>query len=104
MVRQWASESDAVLLIDGYDLLGWGRRALLRGVPILAAGHRASGLPVLWRFETTPALLRELIEELLEESVEHYDIDVERLWRDHEGDVRAAFGALYRTWSRGEQR
>ena len=54
-----------VLLLDGYDLLGWRlRRAARRRPRTIVTSHRATRLPTLMRCETDPTLLATLIEQL----------------------------------------
>ncbi|QQR73515.1 MAG: hypothetical protein IPJ17_18845 [Holophagales bacterium] len=87
------------LLVDGADALAPGEwRRLERDSRRLAAlvvtSHRDGLLPALHRTTTSAGLLAELVAELTEESVAAR-IDAAAIYRQHDGDLRAALRALY---------
>ena len=93
-----------VLMVDGYDLLGWRDRLAVRRQPrVLVTSHRPTRLPTLLRCETSPALLARLVGRLSAESLEQLgDAGVDRLFSDHGGNVRDALRALYDRVADGE--
>lgn len=89
-----------VLLLDGSDLLPAGRRAWLRvRLPathgLMVTAHRRCGWPTLHRTQTSPALLAELVAELLGPGPAPPLRDLQALHARCRGDLRQAFFALY---------
>ena len=84
-------------IIDGFDLLSWPERALLRcarGKKLIAVAHcEVPGLPLLHRCETSEELLRLLLARLETD----YLTQAERsaLLLTHNGNIREALRALY---------
>lgn len=93
-------EADA-LLLDGYDHLGvWWRhrvrRAGRRAAVLLVAAHRPGPLPVLLEARSTPELLAELVDELLEGRPPPVpQPPADELFRRHDGNLRLALRELY---------
>ena len=94
-----------VLSVDGLELLRpwtWWRlrRDWRRAGGVLATAHRPGRLPTLHRHRTTPALLRSLVRELLDDK--DFDDDIGRvedgldeLFERHGGNVRECLRELY---------
>lgn len=96
------SKSDA-LLVDGAERLSfWAWRRLLAmsstAGAFIVTQHREGRLPTLVRTRTTPALLAELISELIGEADAR--LDVVSLFARANGDLRAALLSLYGTYPR----
>jgi len=94
-----------LLLLDGYDhLTSWTRhhlhRAASRAAGLLVAAHHPRRLPVLLHCTSTPALLRELIDELLSGREAPVPMpSAEELYRRHAGNLRLALRELYDRWA-----
>ncbi|MFP4056252.1 MAG: hypothetical protein ACLF0G_05220 [Candidatus Brocadiia bacterium] len=90
---------DAVLL-DGADLLprlGWRalERRTRRAGGLVVAAHRPGLLPTLLECTTSPELLAELVAELAPADAPSLRPTVDRLYRQHGGNLRAALRGLY---------
>jgi hypothetical protein len=74
------------------SLPGWYevRWLAVRAEALIITAHRGGRLPVLFRCQTNPALLSELVRELTGESR-----DCTELWKRHRGNVRMALRELY---------
>jgi len=97
-------ERDTLLLLDGYDLLGWADRLRLWRRPrTVVTRHGRTLLPQWVRCETSEPLLGQLIKRL---SVETYaalgDSGVAALYDRHHGNVRDALRELYDSAARGD--
>ena len=94
---------DAALLLDGAEQLslsGWWRlrwRARRAGAFVVTT-HREGRLPTLLRCETSPALLRDLLDTLAPHRPTTFP-SAEELWKRHDGDVRQALFEAYDAWS-----
>lgn len=104
--RAWALFLDGVgfrdlLLVDGLDhLRPWDRwrldRAARRAAGLLATSHREGVAPTLLRCESTPALLAELVGELLGGEPPPVPLPgADELHRRHGGNLREALHELY---------
>jgi len=96
-----AGPGDAIL-IDGADLLPRHRWLALRwaarhAAVLLVTSHGRPLLPPIHRTRTTPALLHELVTELLRSHAAAPPPvqALERLYRSHDGNLRDALRALY---------
>lgn len=97
-IRRLIREVPQLLMIDGYDLLGWRDRLRLtrRRRPTLVTSHRRTAMPTLLRCRTSPALLANLIGQLapgLERALG--ESEIEALHISHDGNVRDALRELY---------
>ncbi len=86
-----------VLLLDGAEGLGalaWWRvrRWTRRAGGLVITSHRPGLLPTLIECETTPALLAELVREILGSEAQ---VSAEELFARHGGNVRNALRELY---------
>ena len=92
----------SILVIDGYEQLGWFRRWHLaahcrrRGCGPLVTSHNDCGLPIL--FTTAPDVL--LVERLIACCLPSHEdcitpADIQRAWRRHGANVREVFFELY---------
>lgn len=98
-------EGKRALLLDGLE--GVGRRArpllseLVRRTDLLVAtAHRAGSLPTLIEVRTSPALLEELVRELVEEEAfGGVRSELPDLLRRHRGNIRECFRVLYDRWA-----
>ncbi len=87
----------AVVCLDGLEQLGlWAwwrvRRHLRHAAGLIATSHAPGRLPTLRQHATSPALLRDLIQELAGQEWP----DSDQLWRDQGGDLRQCLAAFYR--------
>jgi hypothetical protein len=104
-VRRRVKRWPGLLAIDGYDRLRAAERWRLRRRrgPTLVTSHTATGLPLLRRCETTPALLGQIIDELSPAvRAALPDAEVEALHARHRGDVRLALREMYDRAGAGE--
>ena len=62
---------------------------------MVIAVHREGLLPTLWRCETSPRLLQELLSELGVDGEHRPGPPAERLFTEHGGNLREALCALY---------
>lgn len=91
-----------VVCIDGLEQLGaWAwwrvRRHLRTAAGLIATSHAPGRLPILRQHATSPALLRDLIQELAGQAWPESD----QLWQDQGGDLRQCLAALYRATGLG---
>jgi hypothetical protein len=95
--------ADTQVIVDGYDQLWWWQRALLRyrcrskRAGLLATSHKDTGLPDLWRTETSVALARQLVDRLLADANLSWfgSSELERIFAEQRGDLRETMFALY---------
>ena len=95
-----------MLCIDSWECLGaplaalirWSAR--LRHVGLIVTSHRATGLPVVVRCVTTPALLARIVAELPGHGGLVDAADVADAFRAHGGDIREALYDLYDRFER----
>jgi len=86
------------ILIDGAEQFGrwpwWrlGHRLRDAGIVVITS-HRPGRLPTLHRCTTDPALLRDLVHELSPETVG--SVDLEALFKRHDGNIRSCLRELY---------
>jgi hypothetical protein len=95
-----------VLTIDGLDRVPWWwwwrwRPALRRLGGVLATSHQAGRLPVLRHHHTTPALLHDLVCELIGGDRPGLGERCTTLFHRHRGDLRACLRVCYDEAARG---
>jgi hypothetical protein len=88
------------VFVDGWEQLGlvaFPLRLVARGLRrmLLVTSHRPAGLPVLWRCETTPDLLRAIIARLPDHGGLVDDADVAEAFHRHGGNLRESLYDLY---------
>lgn len=94
------------LCVDGWETLGHFRGAVvvwaarLRRVGLIATTHRATGMPVLVRCRTTPALLASLVADLPDHGGLIGATDITAAFTACRGDVREALYDLYDRFER----
>lgn len=93
-----ALEPATVVLLDSAEKLGRARWAAFeresrRAAGLLVTAHGPGLLPTLRECSTTPALLAELVRELVGGEAETLPLD--RLYERHRGNLREALRALY---------
>lgn len=91
-------DPDTVVLLDSAEKLGWLRwrafeRATRGAGGLMITAHRHGLLPALAECRTTPALLHELVRELV--GAEADRLPLARLYQRHRGNLREALRALY---------
>lgn len=99
-----AGERDLVT-VDGAEQLSWWRwRRLLRSSrragALLVTCHRPCRLPTLHAHTTSPELLRNLVAELLESGGDDLPVELDELFRRHDGNIRECLRSLYDLWPR----
>lgn len=92
------------LFLDGYDLLPWRlRRKVSRRPQVIVTSHRETKLPTLFRCETTPRLLGEVIGHLSPVVKQALADDaMAALYSAHHGNIRNALRELYDRVASGE--
>lgn len=96
-----AARRDQIVAVDGWEQLPWGCDLMIaalarwRGACVIATAHRPSGLPVLARCESSPAIIAALVERLPDHGGAIGSTDIDAAFRDHGGNVRDAWAALY---------
>jgi hypothetical protein len=98
----------AVWFLDGAEQLGfldwrWALSRTRHADGFVVTTHRPGRLPLLHECRTTPGLLRELVDELLEAAGPSPALrqdGCDALWHRHGGNVRDCLRELYDTWSR----
>jgi hypothetical protein len=93
-----------VLLVDGGERLtpgAWRRLLACPAATLVVTQHEPGRLPTLLETRTTPALLGDLVRELVGAAP---DLDLPALFAQHRGDLRAALLALYDRWASGGDR
>lgn len=102
------SDPATLITVDGYEQLGalarrWVSGTSRRAGGLLVTSHYRCGLPTLRHHRTSPALLRTIVERLLDE--EGRDIadprSLEALYEEHGGNIRECLRALYDRFSPG---
>jgi hypothetical protein len=99
--RGWDSQTQVV--IDGYDQLDWLSRTRLkrtcrsRGAGLLVTAHVPTGLPHVWRTETSLELAQTLVARLLPTEYASWITaeDVSRAFAAHRGNLREMLLSLY---------
>ncbi len=89
-----------VILLDGCEQLGpfawqWFRWKSRRAGGLIITTHRPGRLPTLLTCESTPALLSDLVGQLLDQSNTMTDENFQRLFERHRGNLRDAIRELY---------
>ena len=89
----WAAGEGTLLVIDGYEQLGWWTRWRVRRHwrALLVATHRGQGLPDLYRTGVTAELAGAIVRELHEDEVP----DLGRMLASHRGNLREVLFELY---------
>jgi len=101
--RQLMSQlkSDEIVLLDGADatsLAMWTllkRHILRQAAGLVITTHRPGRLPTLIDCATTPALLGEIVDELLPEKRHAHADGLQQLFRHHQGNIRNCLRELY---------
>ena len=96
------------IVVDGYEQPNWLQRTRLqwhcrrRQAGLLVTAHRDLGLPQLWRTETSAELTQRIVARLLAERDAGWlrQDKVERLFAEHQGNVREVLFALYDSYER----
>jgi hypothetical protein len=95
-------EPGAVLVIDGYEQLGWWHRRRVRAlcrrrrIGLLVTAHRSCGLPVIYRTGGNLTTVRWLIDSCLPPHEDKITaLDIENAFLRHGGNVREVFFELY---------
>jgi energy-coupling factor transporter ATP-binding protein EcfA2 len=95
-----AQLADRIVLLDGAEQLGvfaWYRFRIrcraTRG--LVVTQHKPGRLTTVWHCRPTKQLLTELVAQLAPELVPALAPDIDRIWRQHPGDLRTCLQALY---------
>ncbi len=96
-----------VVLLDGAEQMGrltWRRfnSACRHAGGLIITTHRPGRLPTLIECSTDPALLQQLVGELLGEQAAAWQDTVERLYQVHNGNLRDALRAMYDLLAEGQ--
>ena len=89
-----------IILFDGAEQLNrldWARfkKRSQRAKGIVITSHRAGLLPTLLECQTSPQLLRALLQQILGNDALAWDVECEVLWERHKGDLRLALREIY---------
>lgn len=92
--------------IDGWEAMGpfagglvrWLAR--LRRCRLLVTSHRPTGMPLLWRCETSPDLLASLVDCLPSHAGSIDPVDIRNSFSRHDGNLREALFDLYDLFER----
>jgi hypothetical protein len=95
-----------VLIVDGYEQLGWWRRRRLRravrraGAGMLVTAHAPLDLPTVYTTWASPEIVSAIVQGLIDEhdpksGVRIDDAEIARRLAAHGGDVRELFFGLY---------
>jgi hypothetical protein len=92
--------SNDIVLFDGCEQLGpvnWWRfqRQMRRAGGLIVTTHTAGRLPLLWKCQTAPQLLANLVEQLTGPSGCPTESAIRRLYERHNGNLREALRELY---------
>lgn len=95
-----SSRKNSIILFDGADSLPFWQCILVklisrRAKGLVIAGHRRAGLPVLIECQTTPAILDDLLLELAGPLNEQLKQTGDKLFRQHNGNIREVLRDLY---------
>lgn len=96
-----AARRGQLVAVDGWEQLPWGCGLLItalarwRRAAVITTAHRPSGLPVLARCHSSPAVVAALVERLPDHGGAIESADIEAAFRSHGGNVRDALAALY---------
>jgi len=109
--RQLLSElaRDQILLLDGADLIrrsDWSllkRHTITHAYGLVITSHKRGLLPTLIECSTTPALLREIVAELLPQSRTTPAEFLDSLYERHKGNLRACLRELYDLYAQGDR-
>lgn len=106
-----AWHSATLVIVDGYEQLGWISRMRLKrrcrrvGCGLLVTAHRATGLPALVHVEPDVATVLRLVEHLTRGAPGCVDRDdVAQAFAAHGGNVRETLFALYDLYERRRPR
>jgi len=99
--------SSHLVLLDGSEQMnGWRwfkfQRLVRRAAGLLITSHRPARLPTLLECRTTPALLAEIVDELLASEPCLTSGPVGDLFLHHSGNLREALRELYDDWAERE--
>lgn len=115
-LRSWHAATQ--LVVDGYEQLGWFARWRLqrncrrRGAGLLITAHQPMGLPTLLITRPTLESTRAVVQEILAAFERQFPTDervtipndlLDRLYRQHRGNVRELLFGLY-DWYESERR
>ncbi len=89
-----------LILFDEADQLPWPiwwyfRQRARAGGGLIITSHRPGRLPTLIHCSTSPALLGQIVTQLLDHPLPDHERQVAQLHRKHKGDVRQALAELY---------
>jgi hypothetical protein len=95
-----AAPRRTAVFVDGWEQLGVVAAPLRMAAQglrrtLLVTSHRPTGLPVLWRCETTPDLLRAIIARLPDHGSLVDDTDIAEAFDRHGGNLRESLFDLY---------
>ncbi len=93
----------AIIIVDGYEQLGWWSRSKLRRfcrrkrIGLLITSHRSMGFPELHRTYPTPELAQQIVVRLLagKSCPEPALTDIQAAFDRHGGDIREMLFELY---------
>lgn len=95
-----SKRENSIIFFDGADLLPFLQWILVkllsrRARGLVIAAHRPLGLPVLIECQTTPAVLADLLNELIGPLEETMRQAKDKLFRQHNGNIREVLRDLY---------
>ncbi len=100
-----------VVIVDGYEQLSWWRRFRLRrlcrrkGLGLVVTSHQSVAFPDLFRTTTSPALARQIVNQLLERGPSPLTAaEVNERFMAHRGDLRELLFDLYDLYEQRRRR
>jgi len=100
---------DTLLLLDGADLIrrwDWSllkRHTITHAYGLVITSHRRGLLPTLIECSTTPALLKDIVSNLLPQGRTIPDESLDNLFQRHQGNLRACLRELYDRYAEGDR-
>jgi hypothetical protein len=100
---------DTLLLLDGADLIrrsDWSllkRHTITHAYGLVITSHRRGLLPTLIECSTTPALLKDIVSDLLPQGGTIPAEFLDRLYTRHQGNLRTCLRELYDLYAEGDR-
>ena len=100
----WRARPGATVCVDSWEAIGVVPGMIVRGLArwkrcgLIVTSHWSTGLPLLWRCETSTELLTQIIASLPDEGGRMGAGDIRRTFERHSGNLRECLLDLYDTF------